>query len=299
MRRIRSLCICLLLLFLPLTTLSAQTVQWSDWYVTRQASCTADGEQQRISTSGQTESRVIPATGHVFDEIIYEGNCVAGGRIERTCKLCGFSETLPHGEPLGHMYVETTIIYPSCGQEGIRETTCARCGDVKREVTPALTHSYTDWIVEKEPTLSADGRRYRECIHCGSRINEVLPAAETETVTLVVNTFKEQVNSVLPVQASTTPEETAAEEKKALLGPVDIGVISLNLVFLALFIFLIWRDAALILWDKRERKKNREAFIQGKDPGENYDFRKYYWSDHPGDDYRAGAADQMEDREKG
>ncbi|MBP3659759.1 MAG: discoidin domain-containing protein, partial [Oscillospiraceae bacterium] len=56
--------------------------EWSDWTVTKEATCTEDGEQTRTcGTCGETETEVIPALGHDWNE---DGTCNNCGAVKPT-----------------------------------------------------------------------------------------------------------------------------------------------------------------------------------------------------------------------
>ena len=55
--------------------------EWSDWTVTKEATCTEDGEQTRSCECGETETEVIPALGHDWNE---EGTCNNCGAVKPT-----------------------------------------------------------------------------------------------------------------------------------------------------------------------------------------------------------------------
>ena len=56
--------------------------EWSDWTVTKDATCTEDGEKTRTcGTCGETETEVIPALGHDWNE---DGTCNNCGAVKPT-----------------------------------------------------------------------------------------------------------------------------------------------------------------------------------------------------------------------
>ncbi len=79
--------------------------EWSDWTVTKEATCTEAGEETRSCECGETETREIPALGHSFGEwtVTVEPTCTEAGVEERTC-ACGETETR-EVDALGHDYV--------------------------------------------------------------------------------------------------------------------------------------------------------------------------------------------------
>ena len=73
----------------------------------------------------------------------------------------------------------------TCTEDGIKDYYyCEGCGkkfldkECKKEVTDkdlvikATGHNYGDWIVDKQPTETDEGHKYKECANCGDRIEE-------------------------------------------------------------------------------------------------------------------------------
>lgn len=69
--------------------------QFGEWTVTVKATCTTDGMETRTCACGETETRVIKATGHSFGEWIVTKKATetAAGTKERVCSVCGCKET--------------------------------------------------------------------------------------------------------------------------------------------------------------------------------------------------------------
>ena len=64
---------------------------------------------------------------------------------------------------------------PTCTEPGVKTYTCIECEHTKTEEIPAMGHDYGDWIITKEPTLTAEGIATRICANDSSH---------TETKTL-------------------------------------------------------------------------------------------------------------------
>lgn len=74
----------------------AGTHVWSDWTVTKEATCTEDGSKTRSCTScGHQEMQAIPAPGHDWGdwEVTKPSTETEDGSQIRTCKRCGETET--------------------------------------------------------------------------------------------------------------------------------------------------------------------------------------------------------------
>ena len=94
--------------------------EFSEWVVTKEVSCTTDGERTRTCACGETETEVIPSVGHTYGEptVIREVSCEENGEEMRTCTVCGnvATEIIP---ATGHKYAAATKFAPK---------TCVRCG---------------------------------------------------------------------------------------------------------------------------------------------------------------------------
>ena len=74
-----------------------------------------------------------------------------------------------------HEYKETVIKEPSCGEDGLKEFVCKKCGDSYSEAIPATgDHEYDENTV-KEATCSAEGEKILTCRKCGHTETEVIP----------------------------------------------------------------------------------------------------------------------------
>lgn len=136
--------------------------------------------------------------GHSWDEgtEITSSTCTGEGVMEYRCTRCGYHRIegdaaaghVP-GDPatctqpqlctecgavianaLGHDY-QAEVIVPTCTEMGFTVFTCSRCGDsYKGDYTDATGHKPGDWIIDKEPTTSAEGEKHKECENCGETL---------------------------------------------------------------------------------------------------------------------------------
>ena len=72
----------------------SHTHAFGAWTVTTPATCTTDGVETRSCACGETETRIIPATGHTFGDwtVTTPATCTADGVETRSC-ACGETET--------------------------------------------------------------------------------------------------------------------------------------------------------------------------------------------------------------
>lgn len=75
----------------------------------------------------------------------------------------------------------------SCTQDGFEKTVCTQCNKVLSENTVSATgHSFGEWQVTDEPTISKPGSKSRICNNCGAVETEAIPATEYELAEGVV-----------------------------------------------------------------------------------------------------------------
>ncbi len=74
--------------------IDSHTHAFGAWTVTTPATCTKDGVETRSCACGETETRIIPATGHAFGAwtVTTPATCTTDGVETRSC-ACGETET--------------------------------------------------------------------------------------------------------------------------------------------------------------------------------------------------------------
>lgn len=93
--------------------------------VTKEPTCTEEGEKTYTCDCGDSYTEKIPAKGHHFEDGI--------------CTDCGEKDPYYHK----HDYVEEITKEPSCTEEGEKTYTC-ECGDSYTEKIPMTEHHYGD-----------------------------------------------------------------------------------------------------------------------------------------------------------
>ena len=123
--------------------LECKVHKFGEWTITKEASCTKDGEKVRICTvCKKTETETIPATGHteVIDKAV-AATCTKTGLTEgKHCSVCNAvikaQETVP---ATGHKYVGT-VVKPTYTAKGYTLHKCSVCGtSYKDTYTAKLT----------------------------------------------------------------------------------------------------------------------------------------------------------------
>ena len=106
-----------------------------------------------------------------------EATCTESGLTESTkCANCMDIITAPeYLPPLGHTEVVTDALAPTCTEPGYTSSTsCSTCGEtlVYKTDIPARGHKATEWIIEKDPTESEEGLKYKVCTVCSARFDD-------------------------------------------------------------------------------------------------------------------------------
>ena len=154
--------------------------EYGEWTVTKEATCSAEGEQSRTCECGSVEKEAIPATGiHAYGEwfVTLEPTCVTDGEKSSECADCGDvkTETVPATNE--HIYGEWKVTKEAtCTVDGEQEHTCSICGDTETEVINAAgEHTFGEWVIVDEATETSAGLREHSCTVCGAVEAEEIP----------------------------------------------------------------------------------------------------------------------------
>lgn len=118
----------------------------------------------------------VPKGDHDFENITTPATCTAQGKVERTCKVCGFHYTAQYLEQLEHDYEETEVP-PTCIANGYTIYTCSLCGDTYTDdETPQTDHHWNNGEVTVEPGCETVGVKTFTCKDCTTqRTEEIVP----------------------------------------------------------------------------------------------------------------------------
>ena len=194
---------------------------FAEWITVIEPDCINEGLKEHICICGEKESEKISAVGHTIEIIpSIESTCIENGFSQGLfCSVCGVTLASQQELPLtAHTYDdqydetcnvceyvrnvecahrETEILKgyaPTCIETGITYgERCLKCGDtiVVQYYIPALGHSQSDWIIEKEPTAKENGSQYKICLVCGEKIaSEILYFTDTQGLTYRINSDK-------------------------------------------------------------------------------------------------------------
>lgn len=118
------------------------------------------------------DQETIDALGHVWGDPVVTGDCLDGGSVTRTCKVCGTVETTEMTEGEGHKWITPPeiLVEPTCSKEGLAKYECSVCGETKEvviKVAPTL-HDNVQLVPAKDSTCSAEGNiKHYKCMSCG------------------------------------------------------------------------------------------------------------------------------------
>ena len=134
-----------------------------------------------------TKGEVIPAKGHDFSDwtVSKEATCTEAGEEIRTCSVCGTQETR-EVEALGHSFSDWTVSKEAtCTEAGQETRTCERCQEMETREIPAKGHDYKVTVVE--PTCEEEGYTLHECTVCGHAYRDEFVDASGHGVTEIRN----------------------------------------------------------------------------------------------------------------
>ena len=121
-------------------------------------------------------SKYTQKSAHDWEEWTVESSCTVEGKTGRTCKVCGYKETLSTQEKLQHDWEEWTT-EPTCATVGKTGRTCRVC---RRKETLStiqkVQHTWNSGIKTTAPTCTTEGVATYTCIECGQNKTEAIPA---------------------------------------------------------------------------------------------------------------------------
>lgn len=157
---------------------------WDNGKVTKEATCTEDGEKTYTCTvCNTTKTEVIPATGHQHKEVrnAKKATCTEDGYTGDTyCTDC--NTKLESGtviNKLGHTWDNGVITKEATEtEEGVKTYTCKTCGETKTESIPVTSHHWDQGTITKKATCTENGEKTYHCTdeECDKTYVETIPA---------------------------------------------------------------------------------------------------------------------------
>lgn len=158
-----------------LVSCGGHTHSFGQWEVTREPTCSAEGEKQRMCECGEKEVLSISKTSH--SSVLHEekpATCeVAGQTAYYECTECGYQALEPEEIPaLGHVKGEKTYTTePTCQAGSEYACLCVRCDKVlETGFTEAVAHAKGEKTYTVLPTCVNDGVYAYLCVWCGTTL---------------------------------------------------------------------------------------------------------------------------------
>lgn len=119
----------------------------------------------------QTRAIPVDPEAHIFDEgVETPATCEKDGQVLYTCTLNPEHTQTVVIPATGHTWDEGKVTTePTCTEEGVRTYTCTVCGATRTEAIEANGHSWSAWKTTKEATEEEDGTQERTCSVCGEK----------------------------------------------------------------------------------------------------------------------------------
>ena len=138
------------------------------------SSCISTGltEGKKCTVCGKilVTQQETPISGHTYYD-----------NYDDSCNKCG------HVRDVECIHSETEVIEgkdSTCSEIGYTNgAKCKKCGEilVPQKIVPLKTqHTESDWIIDKKPTETEQGKKHTECIICGTTISEELIPVGTQ-----------------------------------------------------------------------------------------------------------------------
>ena len=147
---------------------------FSGWFLEKE--CKKKLELAEDKTFVPTKDITVYAGWHAKHELVWvqtkAPSCKTKGKMENTCKICGFVKETKDVDALGHnLKITKKAVEPTCTTAGkTAEKTCTRCKQVisKQRNLKKLGHRFKKARKEIAPTCVKDGKTALfKCTRCG------------------------------------------------------------------------------------------------------------------------------------
>ena len=141
------------------------TCVFGEWEITKNATCTIEGEKERYCSCGEKEVQSISLTEHieVIDEAL-SATCTVDGKTEgKHCSVCNtiiVAQTTVKAK--GHTKVTDKAVAVTCTKTGLTEGKhCSVCNTVTvAQTTVPITHQYSDATCNEPMKCTQCGQTY-------------------------------------------------------------------------------------------------------------------------------------------
>lgn len=140
--------------------------------ITVKAGSVGDASVSASFTWGGSNSKgfSIGCATHSFTENRVEPTCTSDGKIEKTCSVCGYSETQILSK-LGHSISDKKVTKEAtCTEAGSQEGTCSRCGQSVKETIAAKGHKPGEFLPLTAGDCQTLGTESAVCTVCGETV---------------------------------------------------------------------------------------------------------------------------------
>ena len=160
--------------------MTAEAMKASDFVTKLGASFKADGTCMQKVNGGYPilvwQKLAEGQSEHTLEvTTVVAPTCTEQGYTVYTCTACGDELKADFVPATGHSY-EASVVAPTCEKDGYTNHVCSVCGDSYRDnYVDAAGHQYTDTVTA--PTCTASGYTTHTCSVCGhSYVDSVVPA---------------------------------------------------------------------------------------------------------------------------
>ena len=113
---------------------------FDDGVVTKEATCTEEGEMLYTCSCGETYTVPIAKADHELVATVTEPTCTELGFTTHACKNCDYKYIDTYTAPIDHNWDEGKVASaPTLTETGILVQTCVNCGATKETTIPMLT----------------------------------------------------------------------------------------------------------------------------------------------------------------
>lgn len=145
--------------------------EYGEWITVKNASCIAEGIRERTcKLCGSTESQSLETTSHteVVDEAVAPTCQTNGYTAGAHCSICNYVLKAQEIIPAAHDYDDGVVsTKATCGVEGVKTFTCRVCGKVRNDVIPKTYDHSYVTEIVKVATCTEDGLKKMICQICG------------------------------------------------------------------------------------------------------------------------------------
>ncbi len=184
--------------------------EYSEWTVTRQATCKEDGEKARSCKHAgctEKETRTIPKTNeHTFvKDGSVEPESVNCFQVEQQkCSVCGITKKVTTGEP-SHDWGEEQTKTATCMEKGMVFKICKNCEETQVvKVLDIAEHSLAKTEARKATCLENGNQVYWTCEACGKVFADESAQTETTLEKLVIPAIGHTLTATQAKAASCT-----------------------------------------------------------------------------------------------